>query len=116
MSFWQLVLIILTVILLSVGQILFKVAAEAINISRSGFIGGFLSPKLIAALVVYAFATFAWILVLRVTPLRVAYPFVALAFFIVPVLAHFFLDERLGWNTIAGSCLIAFGVWVSILK
>ena len=54
--------------------------------------------------------------VLKATPLRIAYPFAALAFFIVPVLSHFFLGEDLHWNTFAGAFLIALGVWVSIYR
>lgn len=116
MSLSQLLFIILTVIALSAGQILFKMAATELDFSSIGFINSLLNIKLIVALVVYFFATIMWLLVLRETPLRVAYPFAALAFIIVPVLAHFLLGESIGWNTFVGAGLIAIGVYVSIYQ
>lgn len=107
---------ILTVIALSIGQILFKMAASSIDFSTTGLINILINIKIIIAFVVYVIATIMWLFVLRSTPLRVAYPFAALAFFIVPVLAHFFLDENINWNTFAGGVLIAFGVWLSVYK
>jgi drug/metabolite transporter (DMT)-like permease len=47
---------------------------------------------------------------LKTLPLNVAYPFVGLAFVIVPLLAAFFLDEPLDWRHLAGGALIASGV------
>lgn len=116
MSLSHFVFIILTVIALSAGQILFKMAASGFELSTTGFINSLLNIKLIVALIVYFFATILWLLVLKNTPLRVAYPFVALAFFVVPILAHFLLGESINWNTFAGAGLIALGVWVSVYQ
>lgn len=116
MSLLQFVFIVLTVIALSVGQILFKLAASDIEFSITGFINSLLNIKLVIALVVYFIATIMWLFVLKATPLRVAYPFAALAFFIVPMLAHFLLGESINWNTFAGAGLIAIGVWVSVYQ
>lgn len=109
-------LIILTVITLSAGQILFKMAASGFEISVAGLVKSLLNAKLIIALVVYFFATIMWLLVLKATPLRVAYPFAALAFVIVPILSHLLLGESIKWNTFAGAGLIAIGVWVSVFQ
>ena len=116
MSLSQLAFTILTVLALSAGQILFKMAASNFEFSATGLVSSLLNIKLIIALVVYFFATIMWLLVLKGTPLRVAYPFAALAFFVVPILAHFFLGETINWNTFAGASLIAVGVWVSVYK
>ncbi len=116
MSLAQLSLILLTVIALSAGQILFKMAAGSFEFSAAGLINGLLNAKLIIALVVYFFATIMWLFALKATPLRIAYPFVASAFFIVPVLAHFLLGESINWNTFAGAALIAIGVVVSVYQ
>jgi undecaprenyl phosphate-alpha-L-ara4N flippase subunit ArnE len=116
MSLAQLSPIVLTVIALSAGQVLFKMAATGFDFSAAGFIRSLLNVKLIIALVVYFFATFMWLFVLKATPLRVAYPFTALAFFIVPVLAHFLLEESINWNTFTGAALIAIGIWVSVYR
>lgn len=116
MSLSKFGLIILTVLALSVGQILFKLASASLEFSSSKFFSSLLNSKLIIALIVYFIATFMWLFVLKVTPLRVAYPFAALAFFIVPILAHFFLGESIKWNTYLGASLIAIGVWVSVYE
>lgn len=116
MPLTQLSFVIMTVVALSVGQILFKMAAADYHSSAVGFIGIILNAKLIVALVVYAFATLMWLYVLKTIPLRVAYPFTSLAFFVVPVLARFLLGEHINWNTFAGAALIALGVWVSVYR
>ena len=111
MSFNQIILILLTVVLLSVGQLLFKMAAmDMKNID----IYSLLQPKLILALCVYGIATILWIAVLRHTPLRIAYPFVGLAFLIVPVLSWFWMDEQISLNTIVGGTVILVGVWIAV--
>lgn len=116
MSISQLLLILFTVILLSAGQVLFKLASSDLVLTPAGLLQSFLSVKLMLALAVYAVATILWLIALKNVPLRVAYPFVASAFFIVPALAHFFLGEELGWNTYAGAGLIALGVIVSVSR
>lgn len=116
MSAVQLSFIILTVIALSVGQVLFKVASESFDLSPDNFIKAIFNVKLLSALTVYFVATVMWLLVLRATPLRVAYPFVALAFVLVPVMAHFILGEGLRWNTFVGAMIIALGVLVSTFQ
>ena len=116
MALSQFIFIVLTVIALSVGQILFKIASSSLEFSIAGILGGILNTKLIIALIVYFFATVMWLFVLKSTPLRIAYPFAALAFVIVPIFAHLFLGESLDWNTFAGAGIIAVGVWVSVYR
>ena len=111
MSFNQIILLLLTVVLLSVGQVLFKLAAmEMKNIDISSV----LQPKLIVALFVYGIATVLWIAALRETPLHIAYPFVGLAFLIVPVLSWFWMNEQISLNTILGGVIILIGVWIAV--
>jgi len=116
MSLVLILLILFTVFLLSVGQILFKLASSEINMSAAGFIASLMSARLAIAFLVYSFATILWLIVLKDLPLRVAYPFAALAFFFVPTLAHFLLGETLSWNTYVGAGFITLGVIVSALK
>ena len=111
MSLNQIMLILLTVLLLSLGQVLLKLAAMSV---KDIDISSLLQPKLILALCVYFIATVLWIAVLRHTPLRIAYPFVGLAFLIVPVLSWFWLDEQISLNTIVGGTAILIGVWISV--
>jgi drug/metabolite transporter (DMT)-like permease len=116
MTSYQFVLIILTVAALSAGQMLFKMAATSMEFSSAGFVDSLLNTKLIVALIVYFVATIMWLIVLKVTPLRIAYPFVSLAFIVVPILAHYVLGESINWNTFAGAALIGAGVLVSVYQ
>ena len=114
MSLLQISLTLLVVAALSVGQVLFKLAAT--DMSQVGGItfANLLSGKLVIALAVYGVATGLWLAVLRITPLRLAYPFAALAFLIVPLLSHFWVGEPLRLNTFIGAAIILAGVWISV--
>ena len=116
MTLPQLTFIFITVLALSMGQILFKLASASFELSIAGLLQGMLDAKFILALVVYFFATFMWLFVLKITPLRMAYPFAALAFVVVPLLARFLLKEDVGWNTFAGAAIIGLGVWLSVYR
>lgn len=111
-------------VLLAMGQILFKKAAlfgvdrSAANQAagespdRFAWIWSFLNPWMAAALTLYTAATVLWVLILRSTPISIAYPFVALGFVLVPLAGHLLFDERLSLATIAGCGLIVTGVLV----
>lgn len=109
-------LVIATVIGLAVGQILFKVGAMRINEAPHPTLASWLNVPIVIALVVYALSTLAWIAALRQLPLSVAYPVVALAFVIVPVTAHFVVDEPLSVRTLVGTVLIVVGVAISVSR
>ena len=116
MTFLQFVTIFTTVFLLSAGQVLFKIVSEEIVLDSSGLISSLVNRKLFAAGLIYAIATLLWIFSLKGLPLRIAYPFVGMAFFIVPMLSYFILGEKIGWNTFVGAIIILIGVFVSIAK
>ena len=116
MTLPQLLFILFTVMLLAAGQILFKLASNDIVLNPSELLSSLVSIKLFFALVIYAIATLCWLITLKGLPLRVAYPFVAMTFFIVPTLAHFLLGETLHWNTYLGAAIIAVGVVVSVIR
>ena len=65
---------------------------------------------LIASLALYGLTTLGWVWILRHAPLHLAYPFMGLAFLIVPTLAWLLLGEPIGWRTLAGGILIMAGV------
>ncbi|MDH4464057.1 MAG: EamA family transporter [Acidovorax sp.] len=65
---------------------------------------------LLVALVLYAVTTVGWVWVLRNAPLSLAYPFMGLAFIIVPLLARWWLGEAVTVQTLAGGALILAGV------
>lgn len=114
MSIQQFIFAIFTVLIISVGQILFKLAAEDIDVSARGVLDSFLlNRQLLVALIVYGFATIAWLFVIRGVPLRVAYPIAALSFIIVPILSAIFLSESITSKTVIGSMVILLGVFIS---
>lgn len=115
MTTQKLFFIIFTVLLLSIGQVLFKLASESLKAAHPNILFALLNTKLIIALIIYALATFLWLLVLKDTPLKLAYPFVAMAFVFVPILSYFILGESLKWNNFLGAGFIIVGVIVSVL-
>lgn len=102
--------------LLAAGQTLFKVAAQKLG-QGSQSLGGL--PALLAmpvfwgALLLYGCGTLLWINILQSVPLSRAYPFAALGFVIVPVLATLFFAERLTLTYGVGALLIVVGVVVT---
>lgn len=99
---------------LSVGQVLLRLAAQAERPGFAAWQAVALSAWTWTGLLVYALATLAWLAVLRELPLRMAYPFVGLAFVVVPVIAWAVLGEELRWATLVGAALIVAGIWVSV--
>lgn len=114
MSLQNYLLTILTVLALSAGQILFKLAARGLGGAEPLLRQVMVNHYLWISLAVYGLATVFWIGLLRHIPLNVAYPFVALAFFFVPVLGHWILDEPLRWQNMLGALVIVMGVWISV--
>ncbi len=109
MTTLRLFLIVFCVFGIACGQLLFKRAAAALGPAmhwQNWLFNGWLW----AALILYGAMTLLWIWILRHAPLHVAYPFMGLAFLIVPVLARIFLGEPLTWQTLVGGALILAGV------
>lgn len=109
----KLVQVLLSVGGISVGQLFLKLAAinlhnpKAIGIWVAGYC---LNLYFIVGVGVLGVSTLLWIWVLRTLPLNIAYPFMALAFVIVPLLTYFVLGEPLGWKNFVGAALIIAGV------
>jgi drug/metabolite transporter (DMT)-like permease len=115
MSNWKIFQILGSVCGISLGQILLKMASS--NLQNADVLGfwfaGFrINVYLIFGLFVLGCATLLWVWVLRGVPLSTAYPFMALAFIIVPTLSYFFLGESIGARQIAGSVLIIVGLLI----
>jgi undecaprenyl phosphate-alpha-L-ara4N flippase subunit ArnE len=105
--------LILTPLLISAGQVLFKMtSARTGGADIPGLIGLLADPYLIAAFAIYGFGTIVWIYVLKSVPLSVAYPFMALTFCAVPLLAWWLLGEQLNPRYAVGAALIIAGLIV----
>lgn len=113
MTGMEALLLTVTVAAIASGQVLFKLASTA-WIPGSGMWGLLGLGWFWVGLVVYGGATLAWLALLRTVPLSVAYPFFALAFFIVPLLSWWLLGESVGPRHFVGALLIGAGVWVSV--
>lgn len=111
MPIGQLVLTVACVLIISLGQVLFKYVGLNMKSASSVF-----EPRILGmiagALFVYAVATLLWILLLRSVPLSRAYPFMAMAFLVVPALSYFFFNEPINGWYLVGTALIIGGVVV----
>lgn len=116
LSALRIIIALSTVLAMSVGQILLKIAAQGMQ-NRDLSLSSVLFDKyLVIAFGVYGAAMVLWVALLRNTPLSLAYPILALAFIFVPVLEHLILGEQLRWQTILGATVIAAGVWISVVR
>ncbi|HQY50201.1 MAG TPA: EamA family transporter [Thermomonas sp.] len=106
----NLLLILGTIVLLSLGQVLFKSASSQLVVQQPM---SWLSLPLLGALVIYAIATLLWLLVLSRVPLSFAFPFYGLAFLLVPVLAALVLGEALRWQVLVGGAVILCGIAIT---
>ncbi|QIL81737.1 hypothetical protein G7047_18805 [Diaphorobacter sp. HDW4A] len=103
---------VLCVLGISLGQLLFKKAAAAIPDAMS-LQSWIFNPWLIAALVLYGITTLAWVWVLRNATLQLAYPFMGLAFLIVPALEWLFMSNPIKLPTLIGGALILAGIAIA---
>lgn len=102
---------------MAAGQLLFKLAASGLQRLPSPsdapveWLAGVLgNPWFVAAMAAYGFLSVVWVWLLGFVPLSRAYPFVALAFVLVPVLGHFVFGDPLSPRFLAGTALIAVGL------
>lgn len=94
---------------ISLGQLLFKKAAMSLP-PHAGWADWVFNGWLLAALLLYGVTTLGWVWVLRHAPLSLAYPFMGLAFLLVPLLGQVLLDEAVSMQTLIGGVLILAGV------
>ncbi len=96
------------------GQILFKNAAlqyEADAASAPRLIGIVQNGYFITAILLYTCLTLFWVWLLTFTPLSRAYPFVALAFALTPLLAGLLFGETISARLWLGLGLILSGLF-----
>ena len=105
--------VIFCVLIMSLGQILFKYVAVSYNssgvINFSVFGGGAI------AITLYAISTVLWIWVLRYMDLSKAYPFFAISFVIVPLSGMVLYGDSLSMKNIFGLLFIVLGIILSSL-
>jgi len=100
---------------MAIGQIMFKLAAgdvqrlQGTSVPRL-VIALALNPWFITAVLLYGALSCAWVWILSGMPLSTAYPFVALAFILTPLLGYYFLGETITWTYAAGLGLVIAGL------
>lgn len=104
---------VLCVVGLAIGQILFKVSATSLSETGSFFALKTVTT-IIAAMVLYAVTSIAWVWVLQKIELGRVYPLMALAFILVPLGSHFIFGERFAAQYFVGVTLIVIGIVVTI--
>lgn len=95
------------------GQMLFKLAALQLP-AQAGAAARLASLAqngwFVAAVLLYGALSVFWVWVLTFTPLSRAYPFVALAFAVTPLVAAFAFSEPLSLRLVLGILVIAGGL------
>jgi drug/metabolite transporter (DMT)-like permease len=115
LSFFQIAVLTAYSIGMAGGQVLFKMAADRSNPDKQlgeRLLGLALNGYFLTAMVLYAGFAVLWVWILSVTPLSRAYPFVALAFVLTPLLGGVFFDEALSIRLLAGIALILCGLFL----
>ena len=116
MQISSVLLLITVVMMMSAGQVLFKLAAQSIEFPERFdlllWARALISPVTIAALTLYGVATILWVLVLRDVALSRAYPFIAISLFVVPLCGILIFKENFSWGLVTGGGLILIGVFI----
>lgn len=110
-----------TLVLTCYGQIIMKARAPSLS-ERAGedgrlaYLAAMLRDPLVLSGFVSAFlAALFWLLAIQSLPLSRAYPFIALTFVIVPLLAIPILGDSITTTQLAGMLLIVLGVALTAL-
>jgi drug/metabolite transporter (DMT)-like permease len=112
----QIALLIAYAVGMSGGQVLFKMAAI-----RYGLADGTTTERILnllynlyflSALALYAGLAILWVWILNFTPLSRAYPFVALAFALTPLLAALLFGEAMSLRLSLGILLVLCGLFL----
>jgi len=100
---------------IAAGQILFKRAAAQITPGpgSSWLLELARLPTMWVAVALYAASTLLWVRILTTVPLSRAYPFVALAFVLVPAAGYLFFQESISARYAFGTALIVAGVVIA---
>jgi drug/metabolite transporter (DMT)-like permease len=94
-------------VLAAFGQVSFKHGADG-----RVLLPDFLNVWILLGLGLYLAGTALWILALSAVPLTVVYPFAALTYVLVNVLALALLGERLPLQAIAGTACVLLGLFL----
>lgn len=115
MTIQRIAALLAVVLLMAVGQVFFKLAANSLG--STSVSADFLwrlatNPFLIAGGVVYALTTVLWVVVLVEGSLSRSYPFVAVPMILVPLAGVLLFREEVSMGLIFGGALVLAGLAV----
>lgn len=115
LSLTQIALLVAYAVGMVGGQLLFKLAA--LRTAADGplgerFLGLMQNSYFVAAFMLYAALAVLWVWLLTFTPLSRAYPFVAIAFAMTPLLGGLLFAEPISARLIVGIAVIFVGLWL----
>ncbi len=97
-------ILILSSILASFGQVLFKLSG-----------GNFRSFYLYLGFILYGISAFLWVYALKFLPLSKVYPFTFLTFALVLLFSYLLFGDKLSFINIIGIFLIVLGVFLCFI-
>src|SRR3989338_1534502 len=110
------ILVLISIILSSLGQILLKIGANSfteIRLSADNFTviiyKMIKNPSMILGVIVFATSFFIWILSLSKLKLNIAYTLTSATFVLVSFMSVFILHEPFSFYQIIGICFIIIG-------
>jgi drug/metabolite transporter (DMT)-like permease len=117
-SNWTVAMLLLYGLGMSIGQVLFKLAADRANSAPDDtFLASlFTTGYFYLAVAVYAVLTIVWVWILTRVPLSRAYPFIVVAFLLTPLFGILFFGESLNAWYVVSLGLILCGLGVLVLK
>jgi drug/metabolite transporter (DMT)-like permease len=116
LTLWQILLLSAYSAGMSGGQVLFKMAALRSDAANGGIgerlLGLVFNPYFIAAVILYAAYAVLWVWILTFIPLSRAYPFIALAFALTPLLGGLLFGDTISVRLMAGIFFILCGLFL----
>ena len=116
LTLWQILLLSAYSAGMSGGQVLFKMAALRSSGASSSIVerllGLVFNAYFITAIVLYAAYAVLWVWILTFIPLSRAYPFIALAFALTPLLSGLLFGDTISVRLMAGIFFILCGLFL----
>lgn len=105
-------LVLVNVVLLTTGQIFWKLSVKNLETySISSILGVLITPYFIFGALLYVFATIIWIFLLSKLPLSTLYPLQSLAYVLGLFAGYFFFKELISIQKVVGVSIILVGVF-----
>lgn len=115
----NIILTILNALLLTIGQMLFKLGIGKLgkfNLSLSGVISIIHNLYIMSGIVLYGCTTFLWLYILSKSEFNKVYPIQSLAFVFAMIMSIVILKENVPINRWIGVFVICIGTYVSCYK